>query len=411
MGLSITKAALQFDLSAKSANDLRTFSNADPEGAAAWLAEVASTAKNAPASLGPLAEAAKKRLSRDELVKVMKQSLELSPQLFDDVGSAVATAKAQVVGDLTLGWTAGTPSEPPRFVGHLEKGTDGVVRFKTTTRTFDVDLSQTDWREELETAFMRDAKGAPQLISIKGVPSADGKRLHAMQFAPGAGDFVAGRVKVEGDKVFIRNVTHSYEVTSPEFLALLKGDAARNLASYDPVGVIVPGKPGVDAMGQFVIDQKPDGFFILGRLMQMNVGTKDGRVYHHADTGYFKSTAVVSNPDLVVPPQSAPGGPVFDANDGTKGSTGPGQGPRAFFYARILPHDATLPADVTFPKAIDRRIQILAVSDQGDNGIHSPNAGSAEARPSADFGTLADLVPASAPDHTPAQATVDPTDD
>lgn len=404
MGMSVSAAAVKFDKSTRTANDVREFANADPTGAAAWLAEIASTAPNAPAALKPLADAFKAGHSGDALTKLLG---ELPATAFDDVAGAVETAKAQTAGAVTLGWS--TASEAPTFVGHLDKGADGVVRFKTNTQTFDVDLSKTSWREELETAFMRDLAGNPQVMTIKGAPSADGKRLFALEFAPGVTrEFVSGRVAIEGTNVFITLGERKLPVTDETFANLLRGDATRGLVDYSPVGLILPMKPGRNAEGNPVIDRKPDGFFILGRLMKMNVGTTpDGNVIHEADTGYFRGTAVLATPDLKVPPQSAPGGPVFDANDMTKGSTNPGQGPRAFFYARILPHEFEIPAGTAMSKAVQRKLQIVAVSDQADNGIHSPTGTVAA---SVDFGSLATHVPASAPEHTAAQGTIDPND-
>jgi hypothetical protein len=429
MGFSTSKAAVRFDQSQRTAADLRTFSRADPKAAATWLSEVASTAANAPPSLSPLVAAAKNQPSPDELVSALEAAIELSPTLFDDVAAAITTARTQATATPTLGWVASENQnpEPPRFVGFLDKGADGIVRFKTNTQTFDVDLSKTDWREELETTFMRDATGAPQLMSIKGIPSADGKRLFATVFAPGTEDFIAGRVRIHGDTVTIANATHTYVVTNPEFASLLKGDSTRRLASYDPVGVIIPGKPGksgaqepagaktppqgpiglhrpVELEGAPTVDTMPDGFFILGRLMQMNVAEKDGKVFHLADTGYFRATAVVANPNLVVPPQSAPGGAVFDTNDITKGSTLPATGPRVFFFAKILPNEVELPSEVTFSKPIERRLEVTRVSDQGDIGSHSTAGYTPESQPTADFGKLAVFVPASGPTTAPSDS-------
>ena len=62
---------------------------------------------------------------------------------------------------------------------------------------------------------------------------------------------------------------------------------------------------------------------------------------------------------------------------------------------------------MTFPRPLARRIEITAVSDQGDNGVHSPSS----SKMSNDFATLAKTVPASAPEHTEAQGTLNPADD
>ena len=130
--------------------------------------------------------------------------------------------------------------------------------------------------------------------------------------------------------------------------------------------------------------------------------------YHDLDTGYFKATGARSPKGMVVAPQSAPGGAKWDATDpSTHGSTTEVSGPRAFFFAKILAPDDAFPTGVTFPRPLMRRLEITAVSDQGDFGIHSPSSSPV----SNDFGVVAKNVPASAPEYTPAQGTIDPADD
>lgn len=463
MAFSVTAAAARFDQSTKSGADLRAFYEQDPSGAAIWLGEVARASTNPPAELAPLAKASVQNAPIDQLVDLVRQAIGGRPDLFDAVGAAIATARAQTTGAVTLGWAAAIPNDTPMpppepapavapveggppvpmpppvpaaafaavpiaapvmpaatttpasFVGHLQKNEAGVVQFKTATGVFDVDLSTTDWREEIETTFLRNKRGEPQLLTVKGFPSEDGKRLYVQQFAPGSDpSFIAARVRVEGEKVFLSTIGYGaganekIEVTHPEFVKLLRGDEANGLVNYQPAGMILPGLPKVDpATGARTYDLLPEGFFILGRTMKLDVGADETHAYHELDTGYFRATGARAPKNLVVPPQSAPGGAQWDATDSTHGSTTAVNGPRAFFYAKILPHDTKFPDGLQFTRPLQRKLEISAVSDQGDNGVHSPST----TKLSSDFGTVATLVPASAPEHTAAQGSLDPADD
>lgn len=437
MALSVSSAARAFDQSAKTGADVRKFWDADPAGAATWISEIARGSTNAPPALHALAKAAKLNAPVDQLQELVRQAFGADQSLFDSIGQAIATAQAQAAGAAGLGWSAGAPGAAPapvaaapvaavtppapgemptpaNFVGYLQKSEAGVVQFKTQTGTYDVDLSTTDWREEIETAFMRDRRGNPQLLTMKGFPSADGKRIYAQQFAPGANpNFIAARVRVEGDNVFLSRIGYGagaddkVQVTHPDFVKLLKGDTAQNLANYMPAGMILPGLINTNAEGKKTYDDFPQAFFILGRTMQLNVGSDEHYDYHDLDTGFFKKTGARSPKGMVVPDASKPGGAKWDEKDTTKGSTTDATGPRAFFYARILPHEEKFPETITFPRGLDRKLEITAVSDQGDNGVHSPSASPI----SQDFGVLGRTVPASAPEHTEAQGTLDPVDD
>lgn len=425
MAFSVTSAARAFDQSAKTGADVKKFWDEDPAGATQWLSEVARAAKNPPAALNELAKAAKLNTPIDQLTELVKKAFTADTSLFDSIGTAIATAQAQAAGAAGMGWTAGAaattpvaPTEmptPANFVGYLQKNEKGEVQFKTQTGVFNVDLSTTSWREEIETAFMRDRHGKPQLMTMKGFPSADGTKIYAQQFAPGSNpDFVAARVKLDGDKVFLQRISYGgdendkVEVTNPEFVKLLKGDTTQGLANYEPAGLILPGVVNTDpATGRKTYDQLPEAFYILGRTMKLNVGSDEKYDYHDLDTGYFKATGARSPKGMPVPEQSKPGGAVWDANDSTHGSTTTTNGPRAFFYAKILPNDEKFPEAIQFPRTLQRKLEITAVSDQGDNGIHV----SGGAPLSQDFGVLGRTVPASAPEHTPQQATFDPADD
>lgn len=426
MGFSVTSAARGFDQSAKTGADLKKFWSEDPAGAATWLSEVARGSTNAPPALAELAKAAKLNAPADQLQAIVTRLFTADQGLFDSIGTAIATAQAQAAGQANMGWTAAPAAAgavgpaadalptAANFVGHLQKNDQGVVQFKTATGTYDVDLSTTDWREEIETAFMRDKNGQPQLMTMKGFPSVDGKRIYAQQFAPGSDpNFIAARVRVEGDKVYLATIgwgaSDKIEVTNPEFKKLLKGDDAQGLANYSPAGMILPGNVKTDPQtGAKTYDENPQAFFILGRTMHLDVGSDEKYDYHELDTGYFKATGARAPKGMTVPDASKPGGAKWDATDtSTHGSTTDTTGPRAFFYAKILPLEEKFPEVAKFTRTLQRRIEITAVSDQGDNGIHSPSSSPM----SNDFATLAKTVPASAPEHTAAQGTLDPADD
>ncbi len=382
-----SKAALAFDRSKRTPADLKKFWNADPLGAAKWLENVAKATDGKIEGLAQVKKILAGRGTDEFKAEKLKALVEKRPQIFEVLG---AMGEAQAARAPTLGWSA-TPqgyAEAPAFTGTL-KLEKGIVKLQTSRGTFDLDLSRTNWRDEVETAFLN------QVVTIKGYPSADGKTLFIDQFAPGAeADFISGRIDIEGDKVYVAPANTwsgaKIEITHPELKKLLKGGGG--LVDYSPAGVILPGKVEVKKNGEAVYPHNPeDGFYLLGRITKLNVRKLPGkRVLHELQTGYFRVTDAIAPAGLKVPAKSKPGARVGPAGDTTDGDTGPDVGRRTFFYVKILGPDAN--ANAGQLNGV-RRLEVTWVGDASDQGRHAFSG----ATTAQNLAQVAKAVPAATP--------------
>jgi len=399
---SISAAA--FDRSARTAEDLKTFWREDPVGAASWVKTVAEAAGVEAAGLNEVKAAL--ALGTDAMADALRPLADQFPALLQV--AAPPPAQTQDARAATMGWTAlATPPavrEAPSFTGRLvlENNTPRLV---TTRGTFDLSTAGTNWRDEVETAFLG------QLITVKGFPAAVGNTLHVEQFAPGAdAHFINGRIAIEGTTVYVQpggsaNAATRVEITHPDFKALLLGDATRSLAAYSPAGVILPGSVETDAQGKRTYSQNPEHFYILGRIFDaQEVPVDASKKIVHGETGYFKHTSMVVPTSLVVPESTKPGAPHPIEGDTTVGSTKPGEGHRSFFYVKLLPIAQDVPAAT--PWTSERKMEVTWCGQAADQGTHAPASGP----PAQDLATLAQKVPAGAPEHTAEEATLEPED-
>ncbi len=395
-------AAIAFDQKpVRTADDLEKFWKKEPVEAATWAANVARAAGLG----GPALEGIQKALKAKDEVE-LKGLLKKHPEILKLVGDQpvapppAAPAQPPPNAAAMVGWIVDlAKAAPVEYVGRL-KLVDNVVKFETNRGTYDIDLSKTSWREEVETAFMG------RLMTFKANLSADGTKLIVLDLRPGIEPALSGRIGMEGDDVIVSpgwNANIKVKVTDPVFKKLLKAqveDALKqkdpnlaNLVDYSPAGVILPGDYETDAQGNSVYPHSPDnGFYILGRTMELSKEPpKDGYVLHRFHTGYFRETDALMPVGVEIPERSQPGKGHWDPNDKTLGSTKPEEGRRTFFYAKIIPPDVKTP----FELKRQRRLEIMAVMDASDQGAH---AAAAAGDPTRDVAALAKHIPASRPD-------------
>ncbi len=386
------KAALVFDRSQRTVSDLKKFWAEDPVGAAQWLGRV----KQAAAKPVPELDAVARILSEhgsDAMAAATKlrEYAATTPQLFEVVADFGAHQAAR---SSTLGWEASGADpwpEAPAFTGTLRL-VDGKPTLETTRGSYTIELGTPNWRDEPETVFL------DRTVTIKGFPSADGKSISMEQFAPGASaDFVAGRILVEGDRVFVSpngdeplspeilqaaglpvpetpidaKPPPRAEITDPAFKALLLGDAEKGLVNYAPAGVILPGKVEVKN-GVAVYPHKPEAFYLLGRFQVPSVKQlPHGKVLHQIETGYFRTTDAIASKRLEVPAELLPGaqnvGPPGDPTIGGIISAEKGEGRRTFFYVNVLPPDATVEGATLEG---ERRMEVTWLGRAADLGVH-----------------------------------------
>ena len=416
--MAISKAATAFDRSQHNPNNLKTFWSKDPVTAAKWTVSVAKAAGVASKSIDQVEKLLSGKGSDEAKATKLAKLIEGEPGLLN-LTDAQAMAKMQTEGAKNLAWEAAPATEPMRITGRpvLE---DGKVKFQTTHGTFDIDMSRT-WREEIETTFLN------EIVTMKGVPSADGKSIKVDQWGPGTEPFFSGRVQVQNGEVYVTPSGSVDEqaalVTHPELKRILmnKGPDS-DWAAWNPVGVLLPGDAVKnEATGKLEYPDFPEqGFYILGRLMKLNTGElPDGRVVHLADTGYFKKTAAFGPKDMRIPEDAKPGAWPFPEGDTTTGSTTKGEtGPRVFFFAKPVASDTQIEGlDLTGgTPPYTRAVELTWVSKAADVGVRE-NANRAWnytepviADLNERVAAIAKAAPAAEPRMTAADATFIPED-
>lgn len=364
-----SKAALAFDRTAHTTAALKKFWKDDPIEAAKWTVGVVKSAGADAKAIDQLERVLKGKGTAEQKAERLKKLITEQPDLLK-LTNAKAMADVQQAGKTSLSWEASDKAEPMRITGRpvIE---NGIVKFKTTHGTFDLDMAST-WREEIETTFLND------VITVKGAVQANGTTLKVDQWGPGTGPFMSGRVQIEGDDVYISPTgsidEQSAKVTNPELKRILMNKGPdTDWSAWNPVGVLLPSEPVKNRNGKLEYRDFPkEGFYVLGRLMKLDIQKlPGGKVVHLADTGFFKKTAAFGPKDVPIPKNSKPGAWPFAENDGTTGSTEKGMtGPRVFFHAKPVASDTTVPGlDLTGGEPpFTRALEISWVSKPADVG-------------------------------------------
>jgi hypothetical protein len=360
-----SKASITFDHSARTAEDLRTFWNEDPLGAAQWLRKVGRAARNSVGPIDQVAQILAQRTADSFKAQALRELAASTPQLFDIVGAFGESLPVKA-----MGWDAAPNDwmDPPEFTGTLKLNEQNNPVLETERGIFKLSYlgGASGWRDEVETAFLN------QVVTIKGYPSADGTGLAIAQFGPGAtGDFISGRIQVEGGKVYVSptgSISQAAEIVDPELKRLLAGDPTHNLVPYNPAGVILPGRAEMEE-GRFVYKgTAADGFYILGRIMRPNVlALPSGEELHLFETGYFRNTDAIAPADMPIGADVLPNAVVGPPGDFTSGSTQPNEGRRTFFFIKILPPEVQIPG-ATLTNV--RRFEVRWVGHASDQGTH-----------------------------------------
>lgn len=415
--IMISKAAAAFDRTKHNPRELAKFWKADPLAAARWTVNVAKASGAKSKAIDQLEKVLSGKGTDEAKAQKLTKLVAEEPGLLK-LSDAKAMAKAQTEGAKSLSWEAAEKAESSQITGRPVLD-DGKVKFKTTHGTFDLEMPYT-WREEIETAFL------DEIVTVKGIPSADGKSIKVDQWGPGTEPMFSGRVQVQGDEVYITPSgsvgADAALVTNPELKRILmnKGPDS-DWAAWNPVGVLLPGEPKLnETTKKLEYDQFPEeGFYILGRLMKLNIQElPDGRTVHLADTGYFKKTAAFGSKDLPIPAESKPGAWPFPEGDTSTGSTTKGEtGPRVFFFAKPVASDTKVEGlDLTGgTPPFTRAVELTWVSKPADVGSRNTrNWNDPAPTPAADLNVrieqMARTLPAAEPKMKPEEATFVPED-
>ena len=159
----------------------------------------------------------------NQLQELASKAFTAEPGLFDTIGTAIATAQAQTAG-AGMGWAAGAPGAPAPVAGAAAVTAAARRRRRTssaacrrTTRVRcrskrDGHVRRRPHRDPTGAKRSRPrscaiATATRKLLTMKGYPSADGKRIYAQMFAPGyQHNFIAARAHIEGDSVYLATI-------------------------------------------------------------------------------------------------------------------------------------------------------------------------------------------------------------